>query len=104
VNAGIAGFGPAIWRLDSITVMRTESFAGWIPRLHLQGQETPRTQTDAGARTHKPITRTDPSEPEEATVIPATLSKPKHAAFREGDDPLAQLMRISFLLTNSSAP
>jgi hypothetical protein len=32
----------------------------------------------------KPITRTDPSEPEEATVIPATLSKPKHAASEYG--------------------
>lgn len=37
-----------------------------------------------GARTHKPITRTDPSEPEEATVIPATLSKPEHAASEYG--------------------
>ena len=53
-------------------------------RLHFQGQETRRTQTDTGARTHKPITRTDPSEPEEATVIPATLSKPKHAASEYG--------------------
>ena len=27
VDAGIAGFGPAIWGLDSITVMRAERFA-----------------------------------------------------------------------------
>jgi hypothetical protein len=60
--------------------LRGESCAGSIPRLHFQGQETRRAQTDTGARTHKPITRTDSSEPEEATVIPATLSKPKHAA------------------------
>ena len=59
-----------------------KSCAGSIPRLHFQGQETRRTQTDTGA--HKPITRTDPSEPEEATVIPATLSKPKHAASEYG--------------------
>jgi hypothetical protein len=46
---------------------------------------------ELGARTHKPITRTAPSEPEEAivipataTVIPATLSKPKHAASEYG--------------------
>ena len=37
-----------------------------------------------GVRTHKPITRADPSEREEATVIPATLSEPEHAASEYG--------------------
>jgi hypothetical protein len=56
------------------------------PRLRngRQGQETRRTQTDTHAHTHKPITRTDTSEPEEATVIPATLSKPEHSASEYG--------------------
>src|SRR5512133_3475031 len=39
---------------------RLKPCAGSIPRLHSQGQEARRTQTDTGARTHKPITRTDP--------------------------------------------
>jgi hypothetical protein len=31
VDAGIAGLEPAIWGLNSITVMRAERFAGSIP-------------------------------------------------------------------------
>jgi hypothetical protein len=52
---GLQGIGPGICGLESITVMRPERFAGSISSLNFQAKNR-RTQTDTGARTHKPIT------------------------------------------------